>query len=96
MGQVEVLERGRWVPGASWTPPAPTPSSPGWVSGPSAFASAANEVLRGLTGRSFAAQAAQASRSGLASGIELRADETAGRAIGVEVGKRALALARRD
>jgi Na+-translocating ferredoxin:NAD+ oxidoreductase RnfD subunit len=95
MGQIEVLERGRWVPGASWTPPTPTPSSPGWVSGPSAFAYAANEVLRGLTGRSLAVQAAQASRAGLANGIELRADETAGRRIGITVGKRALARALR-
>lgn len=94
-GQLEVRERGRWVAAAGWTPPAPTPASPGWVSGPSAFAYAANEVLTGLTGRSFTAQAARTSRAGLENGIELRADETAGRRIGVAVGKRALARALR-
>ena len=94
-GQIMVRERGRWVSGASWTPPAPTPASPGWVSGPSAFAYAANEVLTALTGRSFAARAAAAGRAGLANGIELRADDTAGRRIGIAVGKRALWLARR-
>jgi hypothetical protein len=40
-------------------------------------------------------QAAQGSRAGLANGIELRADETAGRRIGITVGKRALARALR-
>ena len=94
-GQIMVRERGRWVSGASWAPPAPTPASPGWVSGPSAFAYAANEVLTALAGRSFAQEAARASRAGLESGIELRADQTAGRAIGIAVGMRALAFARR-
>jgi hypothetical protein len=65
------------------------------VSGPSAFAYAANEVLTALTGRSFAPEAARASRAGLENGIELRADETAGRTVGIVVGKRALALALR-
>jgi hypothetical protein len=52
-------------------------------------------VLTRLTGRSFAGRAAAASGAGLADGIELRADEAAGRKIGIAVGKRALALARR-
>ena len=95
MGRLEVRERGRWVAGASWTPPEATPASPGFVSGPSAFAYAANEVLSAMTGRSFAARAAAASRAGLAEGIELRVDERAGQRIGVAVGRRALALARR-
>jgi hypothetical protein len=92
-GNVVVLERGRWVPGAAWTPPAATPASPGWVSEGSAFAYAADEVLTALTGRSFAAQAERMSAAGPAEGIETPADAAAGRALGTEVGK--LALARR-
>ena len=92
-GQVVVLERGRWVPGAAWTPPAATPASPGWVSEGSAFAYAADEVLTALTGRSFATQAERMSAAGPAEGIETPADEAAGRALGTKIGK--LALARR-
>ena len=47
-----VLRAGRWVPGVHWSPLAPTPPSPGWVSGDSAFAYAAGEVLTAFTGRS--------------------------------------------
>ncbi len=53
-GKQLVLRAGRWVPGEGWTPLAPTPASPGWASGDSAFASAAGEVLTALTGHSFA------------------------------------------
>ncbi len=55
-GQQLVLRNGRWVPGARWSPLAPTPPSPGWASGDSAFAYAADEVLTAFTGRSSAGQ----------------------------------------
>ncbi|HLX19455.1 MAG TPA: FG-GAP-like repeat-containing protein [Gaiellaceae bacterium] len=85
-----VLRAGRWVNGASWTPLAPTPASPGWVSESGAFAYAANEVLSSLAGRSFGEQARRAATAGLAEGIETPADEAAGRAVGTKVGKLAL------
>jgi Na+-translocating ferredoxin:NAD+ oxidoreductase RnfD subunit len=90
-GKVEVRLQGRWVLGAGWTPPAPTPASPGWVSEASAFSYAAATVL----GRSFDQQAERLSREGIAGGIETPADVTAGRALGRAVGKRALAQALR-
>ena len=61
-GQQLVLRAGRWVPGAGWAPLAPTPPSPGGVSGDSAFAYAAGEVLTAFTGKSFAGQVARAMR----------------------------------
>jgi hypothetical protein len=94
-GQVEVRSQGRWVPGARWTPPEPTPASPGWVSEQSAFAYAAAGVLTTLTGRSFERQAERLGRAGVAAGIETPADEGVGRELGTTVGQRALALARR-
>jgi len=94
-GRVAVRSGGSWVLGSRWTPPAATPASPGWVSDPSAYASAANVVLSALTGKSFARQAAQASDSGVATGIALPADNRAGRALGAKVGQLALALAKR-
>jgi len=95
VGQVAVLSQGRWVLGTRWTPPLATPASPGWVSGESAFAYAADRVLTALTGRSFDRQAERASRSGVASGIDIQADVAAGRALGIAVGKRAQARALR-
>ena len=89
-GQELVLRAGRWVPGARWSPLASTPPSPGWVSGDSAFAYAAAEVLTAFTGRSFAGQSARAARQGVERGTELPADVTAGRTIGTKVGKLAL------
>jgi hypothetical protein len=65
------------------------------VSGDSAFAFAASEVLRAATGRSFASAAAKASTAGLAAGIELPADERAGKKLGTAAGTKAWALARR-
>ena len=90
-GQLLVRSRGRWVPGASWTPLASTPASPGWVSEQSAFAFAANEVLTALTGRSFDREAERASAAAVANGIETRADDVAGRRLGTAIGRRALA-----
>ncbi len=87
---VYVRSGGRWISGESWTSPAPTPASPGWVSEGSTFAYAANEVLTALTGRSFAAQAQRLATAGLAEGIETPADEAAGRTLGKAIGKRAL------
>jgi hypothetical protein len=86
-GQQFVLRAGRWVPGARWSALAPTPPSPGWASGDSAFAYAADEVLTAFTGHSFAAQAARAATHGLDRGTELPGDVTAGRSLGTKVGK---------
>jgi hypothetical protein len=90
-GQTLVRSRGHWIPGARWTPLASTPASPGWVSEQSAFAFAANEVLTALTGRSFERDALRASDAALVNGIETPADELAGRRLGREAGRRALA-----
>jgi Na+-translocating ferredoxin:NAD+ oxidoreductase RnfD subunit len=85
-----VLRAGRWMSGARWSPLAPTPPSPGWVSGGSAFAYAADEVLTAFAGRSFSGQAARAASEGVERGTELRVDVTAGRTLGTKVGKLAL------
>ncbi len=82
-----VLRAGRWVPGARWSPLAPTPPSPGSVSGDSAFASAAGAVLSALTGRSFAGEAARAASQGAERGTELAGDVAAGRTLGAKVGR---------
>ncbi len=86
-GQQLVLRAGRWVPGARWSPLAPTPPSPGFASGAGAFASAADEVLTAFTGRSFAHRAGLAAAQGVERGTELPGDVTAGRALGTKVGK---------
>ena len=91
VGQVAVLSQGRWVLGARWTPPVPTPASPGWVSEGSAFSYAAARVLTALTGHSFEQQAEQLSQAGVAGGIETPPDVAAGRALGTTVAKRVLA-----
>jgi len=95
VGQVAVRSGGRWVLAAGWKPPADTPASPGWVAESSTFASAANQVLSALTGRSFARQAEAAEQSSVENGINLPADVAAGRKLGVRVGKLALARAKR-
>jgi Na+-translocating ferredoxin:NAD+ oxidoreductase RnfD subunit len=82
-GTVEVRLRGRWVPGDRWTPPAPTPASPGYPSADSAFAAAAAAIL----GRAPAPD-------GVAHGIELPQDAAAGRAIATAVARRVLAKLR--
>jgi hypothetical protein len=94
-GEVEVRTRWGWVAAASWTPPQPTPPSPGWVAAGSAFAYAADAALTALTGRSFELRAQQASRAGVAAGIQVPADEAGGRRLGTTVGGNAVALARR-
>jgi hypothetical protein len=86
-GQQLVLRAGRWVPGDRWTALAPTPASPGWASGDSAFAYAAGGVLTALTGHSFAGQTARAATQGADRGTELSADVAAGRTLGTKVGK---------
>ena len=95
VGQVVVRSQGRWVLGARWAPPQPTPASPGWVSERSAFAYAADVALTSLTGRSFDREAGRLGRSGVESGIDTPADAVAGRSLGREVGKRAWARAQR-
>ena len=89
-GETLVRSRGRWIPGARWTPLASTPASPAWVSEQSAFAFAANEVLTALTGHSFEREAVRASDAALGNGIETPADNAAGRKLGIAVGRRAL------
>ena len=86
-GQELVLRAGRWVQGARWSPLARTPSSPGGVSGGSAFAYTANEVLTAFTGRSFAGRAARAATQGVERGTELPGDARAGRTLGRRVGE---------
>jgi Na+-translocating ferredoxin:NAD+ oxidoreductase RnfD subunit len=91
-GQTEQVRlEGRWVDGARWNPPAPTPASPGWVSADATYAYAAARVLGKLTGRSFAARAAAASREGIVDGTQLAADVAAGRRLGTRIGSLALA-----
>ncbi|HEV7134344.1 MAG TPA: FG-GAP-like repeat-containing protein [Gaiellaceae bacterium] len=89
-GRVAVLSQGRWILGASWTPPVQTPASPGWVSEGSAFASAARAAVPALAER-----AARLAGAGLAGGIETPADDAAGRALGVRAGRMARAQAQR-
>ena len=86
-GRELVLRDGRWVPGERWSPLAPTPASPGWASGDSAFAYAASQVLTAFTGRSFAGRASGAATQGVDRGTELPGDVSAGRTIGTKVGK---------
>ena len=86
-GQQLVLRAGRWVPGERWSPLAPTPPSPGWASGDSAFAYAADTVLTALTGHSFAAQAARAATQGVDRGTELPGDVAGGPHLGMKVGR---------
>jgi hypothetical protein len=86
-GRQLVLRNGRWLPGARWSPLAPTPPSPGWASGDSAFAYAADGVLTAFTGRSFGGQAARAASQGADRGTELPTDVKAGHSLGTKVGK---------
>jgi hypothetical protein len=95
LGQVAIRTRTGWVLGTRWTPTRPTPPSPGWVSGDSAFASAAAGVLGRLTGRSLSDVVVQVGRSDVAAGIDLPADVRAGSKLGASVGASAWALARR-
>jgi hypothetical protein len=84
---VEIRLRGHWVRGDRWTPPSPTPASPGYPSADAAFAYAASTVL----GPPAASRARAAAALGLSGGTELPADVAAGRAIGISVGKLARA-----
>jgi hypothetical protein len=88
---IEVRSQGRWVDGGRWTPPLPTPASPGYPSADAAFAAAADGVLTKLTGHSYAARDEQASALASRAGIELDADTRAGRAVGAKVATRVLA-----
>ena len=90
-GQVVVRTRRGWVLGTRWTPNEPTPPSPGWVSDGSAFAYAAAAVL----GRSVAHTAAQAARSDLQAGVDIPADDVAGKKLGAVAGRNAWSLAQR-
>ena len=90
-GQQLVLRAGRFVPGARWSPLAPTPPSPGGASADSAFAFAASSVLTAFSGRSFAGEAARASTEGRDRGTDLSGDVVTGRAVGTKVGAAVLA-----
>jgi hypothetical protein len=84
-GTLQVLNDGRWVDGAAWSPPAATPPSPGVVAEGSAFAYAAGRVLDALVHRSVDAQIRHASTAPLASGIDVPSDVAAGRSVGTRV-----------
>ena len=84
---------GTWVAGDRWTPLAATPASPGGVSEDSAFAWAASEALRGVTGRSFAARAGRLAELGVAGGTDVPASVRAGRTAGLSAGRSAVAAA---
>jgi Na+-translocating ferredoxin:NAD+ oxidoreductase RnfD subunit len=86
----QVRLAGRWVRGDRWTPPTPTPASPGYPSAEAAFAAAAEAVL----GKAVAAQAARAETVGVDQGTELAADVTAGKQLASAVAKRVLARLR--
>ena len=94
-GQVAIKTRTGWVLGTRWTPNRPTPPSPGWASGDSAFAYAAGAVLAHATGRSFARAAATAGASDVEAGIDVPADVAAGRKLGAAAGRDAWSLAQR-
>jgi hypothetical protein len=94
-GKTYVRTGGRWILGAAWTPFVPTPASPGWVSAGSAFAYAASTVLTALTGHSFAAQAQRLATAGVVEGIETPSDEIAGRVLGAETARLAVARVHR-
>ncbi|MEP6813549.1 MAG: CRTAC1 family protein, partial [Actinomycetota bacterium] len=88
-GVVQVRREGRWVRGDRWTPPVPTPPSPGYPSADAAFAYAAATVLGG----SAAARAADAAGIGIRNATELPLDVAAGRKAGIAAGKLARARA---
>ena len=70
--------------------PPPTPPSPGWVSDESAFAFAADAVLASATGRSSLARPRRPAVGRLEAGIDIPADDLAGRKLGLAAGKNAL------
>ena len=76
-----------------------TPASPSFVSGRSAFSSAASQVLGYVfpdSARRYRRTAAQAGRSGVAGGIQFPMGDRAGRSIGQKVGTRVVQRARGD
>jgi hypothetical protein len=81
-----VLSQGRWIDGATWSPPVATPPSPGGVAEGAAFAYAAGKVLTALTGHSYEDQMRLAGAAPLAAGIDVPSDVTAGRKLGERVG----------
>ncbi len=93
-GQLRVRRDGRWVLGTRWTPLAATPASPGGVSEDSAFAWAADEALRSVTGRSYAGRATQLAGLGLAAGTDVPPSVDEGRAAGIAAARTALAAAK--
>ena len=76
-----------------------TPSSPSFVSGRSAFSSAAARVLGYVfpdSAARYRRSAAQAGRSGVLGGVQFPMGDRAGRSIGVKAGDRAVQRARGD
>ena len=83
----------------NWKPFLTTPASPSYVSGHSAFSSAASTVLSYVfpdTAGEFRSDAAQASRSAIYGGIQFPFSDAAGRRVGQQVGERVVARARND
>ncbi len=96
-GDVAIRTARGWTLGTRWLPRAGavTPPDPGWVSDESAFAQAAASVLTAETKGAFRRVATRAELAAVDAGTETAADDLAGRKVGAEVGRRALALARR-
>jgi hypothetical protein len=97
VGDVAIRTARGWTLGTRWLPrgAAVTPPYPGWVSDESAFAQAAASVLTAETNGTFRRVATRAELAAVEAGTETAADDLAGRKIGAEVGRQALALARR-
>jgi membrane-associated phospholipid phosphatase len=82
-----------------WKPFLSTPASPSYVSGHSAFSSAASQILSYVfpdTAGRFRSQAAQAGRSAIYGGIQFPFSDEAGRRIGGQVADRVIGRARGD
>ncbi|MBA3298691.1 MAG: phosphatase PAP2 family protein, partial [Thermoleophilaceae bacterium] len=82
-----------------WKPYLPTPASPAYVSGRSAFSAAAGQVLGHLfpdTAKSFRGKAAEAGAAGVYGGAQYPFGDQAGLAMGRRVGELVVERARRD
>jgi membrane-associated phospholipid phosphatase len=84
---------------AGWAPLIPTPRFPSYVSGHATFSGAASEVLAHLFPAQapvFRARAREAAMSRLWGGIHFRTDNAVGLRMGRQIGRLAVARARRD
>jgi hypothetical protein len=98
VGDIGIRTSRGWTLGTRWLPRAGivTPAYPGWVSDGSAFGRAAAEVLTAETGSPrYRRMADEEGISGLYAGTQIAGDDTAGRRVGSQAGRRAWALAER-